>query len=85
MKLVKFTKPALPYGAGDVAGFPDGQADRYIAAGVGVAHTPKQKQKAAAPKPAAATPPASADKPAQPQGQSAGVADDLKTRDNTSG
>ena len=36
MKVVKFINSATPYVVGDVAGFPDHIADRYVDAGVAV-------------------------------------------------
>lgn len=38
---MRFVQGASPYNAGDLAGFPDAAADRYIARGFAVEHVPE--------------------------------------------
>lgn len=42
--LIKFIKPSLPYNAGEVAGFKDADAQKYIKAGVAVEYKPPRSK-----------------------------------------
>lgn len=42
--LIKFIKPSLPYNAGEVAGFKDADAQKYIKAGVAVEYKPPRSR-----------------------------------------
>jgi len=43
MKAVKFIEVAPPYRIGDIAGFPENQANNIIKLGVAVAYSPEKK------------------------------------------
>lgn len=48
MKRIKFVRPSRPYMAGDLAGFPDHIADRYVEAGYAVVVNVKKPRRSPA-------------------------------------